>query len=544
MDEILYLEPDEEITSVIDKIKQSKNTRLCLVVPREATLLQSVVNLKLLVKEASSLGKVIAIVTADKIGRNLAAKVGLTVYDSIKTQQPIFQPPPPETTTQEVIEINAATAPKEEEQRPKGVEVHHFQEARKWQKPQVETKVQPVLRERPPRQHIQRDFSKWKKVIWPMISLVVILILIAAFLILPKVDVKLKVKSEKYEGNTDVQISSEQATSIESKIFPGKLIDTSKEKEEKFPTTGKKNLGGKASGTITLYNNLDSNTHALAAGTKLSSSSKTFVLKNSVSVPGATVQNLKIVPGSVAAEIEAENPGEESNVKAGRFTIVGLSASQQEAIYGQSNQDLTGGFSKEVQIVSQNDYDQAKSKLTQELNDELKKELESQAVDMVILDGSEQTDLVQETPSAQVEAEATEFSLKIKERLRAMVFDRESFNQFVIKILETQIDASKMLSLGPNDSILPKVKEKKYDQNSLFLATETTAQMSSRVDIQKTKENLLGKSKNQAQDYLKNLNGVDSAEIIYIPSWWPIKRISNFKGNLTVGLEYLEAEEQ
>ena len=235
------------------------------------------------------------------------------------------------------------------------------------------------------------------------------------------------------------------------------MIDINQEKEDKFPTTGKKNLGAKASGTITIYNNLDSNSHSFSAGTKLSSSSKTFILKNSVSVPGATVQNLKIVPGSVNAEIEAENPGEEYNVKAGRFTIIGLSAGQQEAIYGQSSKDLTGGFSKEVQVVSQNDYDQAKTKMTQELNENLKKELQDQSSGLAILDEATQIDIVEETSSAKVDSEAVEFNLKIKERLRAMVFDRNNFNQFVIKILEMRLPSDKMLSLGPNDLISPQI---------------------------------------------------------------------------------------
>ena len=71
MDELIYLEPDEEITSVIDKLKNLAGQRVGLVVPRDATLLQSVVNLRLLDREAKNLGKVISIVTADKteIGR-------------------------------------------------------------------------------------------------------------------------------------------------------------------------------------------------------------------------------------------------------------------------------------------------------------------------------------------------------------------------------------------------------------------------------------------------------------------------------------------
>src|SRR3990167_6552833 len=106
MDEVIYLESDEEITSVIDKLKGSKAPRVALVVPRGATLLQSVVNLKLLSKEAAILAKEISLVTSDKIGRNLAAQVGLTVYDSIRDKRPVFQPPALEPRSEEVIEID------------------------------------------------------------------------------------------------------------------------------------------------------------------------------------------------------------------------------------------------------------------------------------------------------------------------------------------------------------------------------------------------------------------------------------------------------
>lgn len=543
MEEILYLEPDEEITSVIDKIKQSKAHRIGLVVPREATLLQSVVNLRLLVKEATNLGKEIALITADKIGRNLASKVGLVVYESVKNQQPIYQPPPPVPSREEVIEIDDTQKETPKEIRPKGVQVHHFQEKKEMPRPRP-ISWQPSPKGTPLERKATRqiDWSKSRKIIWPMLAIVLILILIGLFLILPKVGVGLKVQAESFQKNIDSQISGNEPTSLENKTFSGQLIDLNREKEEKFPTTGKKNLGGKATGTLTLYNYWDSSTQSINAGAKFSSSSKTFVAKTSVSIPGTSIRGGNIVPGTANVEIEAENPGEEYNVKAGRFTIVGMPSDQQEKIYGQSSKDLSGGFSKEVQVVSQADYDQAKTKITQELNEELKKELQDKSAGLEILENTLQIDIVEETTSAKVDSEAQEFSLKIKERLREIVFQRMAFDDFILSILEKQIPSTQMITLGPNDTISPQIKEKKYDTGLLTFDVKISAKISTRIDTEKVKDNLLGKSRQDAENYLNNLEGLNGFEIIYFPSWWPVKRMPNYKRNLNLSLDYLAPE--
>lgn len=540
MDEIIYLEPDEEITSVIDKIKQAKSKRISLVVPREAMLLQSVVNLRLLIKEASNLNKEIALVTADKIGRNLAARVGLTVYDSIRSDKPEYLPPAPAPTREEIIEINDAAGAPEKDIKPKGVEVHHFQETKKiWKNQKVGLPTKEVFRGKV---HREVDWSKTRKLIWPLFVVILLLILIGAFLILPKVNVRLKVKAENFEKNLTCQITGDETTKIESSIFGGKLIDLTQEKEEKFPTTGQKNLGGKATGTLTLYNYWDSSVQELGAGTKFSSSSKTFISKSDVSVPGTSIRGGNIVPGTATVDIEAENPGEEYNVKAGRFTIIGLSADQQEKIYGQSSKDLTGGFSKVVQVVSEQDINQAKEKLINELNEKLHKELQDEAGDREILEDALQIETAEEVTSHNVDAEAQEFSLKIKQRLRQIAYLRSDFKEFILTILEKQIPYDKMITLGSDDVISPKITEKNYDQNILNLDIAVTAKISSRIDTQKVKDNLLGESQTESKSYLEGLEGISGFEIEYFPAWWPIKRIPNFQTNVVVSLDYLEPE--
>jgi len=538
MEEIIYLEPDEEITSAIDKVKQSKSNNLAIVVPRQATLLQSVVNLKLLAKEANNLGKSIAIVTADKIGRNLAAQVGLTVYDSIRDRRPVFQPPAPLPKGEEEIVIDMAKV-EPEAPKPKGVAVHHFQEEGTLRPEKIKPQIATPWTHKEPKTTFQ--WGKLNKIIWPVLGIIILLILIGSYFVLPKVKVILKVEALDYQKDLSAQISSAKtAADLDNNIFPGNFVEKTKEKEEKFPSTGKKNLGGKASGTLTLYNYWDSNPQSLVSGAKFSSSSKTFVAKSAVTIPGTSIRGGNIVPGTATVDIEAENPGEGYNVKAGRFTIVNLTAAQQEKIYGQSSKDLTGGFSKEVTVVSQDDFNQAKDKLSKELTDEILSEVKSQNEGMEILDKAIQSGIVDIKSSANVDAEASDFTLNLNQRIKVMVFSQSLFNQFVISALEKQLAYDKMISLEPTGSIdLVKI-EPKYDQQILNVDVKVSGKISSRVDLEKVKKDLLGKSRSQAESYLSNLSGVKSYEIQFSPSFW-IRRIPKFSRSSNVSLEYIES---
>src|ERR1700751_450716 len=82
-DDALYLEADEDITSAIDKLTKSTASSVQIVVPKRSTMLQSIINLKLLKKAAENGGKELVLVTGDRIATDLAARVGLAVAPSL-----------------------------------------------------------------------------------------------------------------------------------------------------------------------------------------------------------------------------------------------------------------------------------------------------------------------------------------------------------------------------------------------------------------------------------------------------------------------------
>src|SRR5438309_1004011 len=106
----LYLEIDDDITSAIEKLVKSPANEVAVVVPKRSTLLQSIVNLKLLKKAADDSGKRLILVTGDKTAMHLASRVGLAVATSVQAeaQVPETDMEEPEPTS-EIIEGGETT---------------------------------------------------------------------------------------------------------------------------------------------------------------------------------------------------------------------------------------------------------------------------------------------------------------------------------------------------------------------------------------------------------------------------------------------------
>jgi len=106
-DNALYLEVDEDITSAIDKLQKLSAESVQIVVPKRSTMLQSVINLKLLKKAAADSGKKLVLVTNDKVATSLAGRVGLAVAPSLGAEAVMATAPEPMAAAMEdVIEAS------------------------------------------------------------------------------------------------------------------------------------------------------------------------------------------------------------------------------------------------------------------------------------------------------------------------------------------------------------------------------------------------------------------------------------------------------
>jgi len=77
MAKIINLKPEEEITSVIERLWETGEEEIFLVAPKGSFLLRNIIGLKLLKREVERLGKEILIITKDEVARETVKRVGL-----------------------------------------------------------------------------------------------------------------------------------------------------------------------------------------------------------------------------------------------------------------------------------------------------------------------------------------------------------------------------------------------------------------------------------------------------------------------------------
>src|SRR3989339_2035212 len=84
MHQIFYIDVDEEVNSIIGKIKKSNSKYNILVIAQGALLMQSAVSLKLIKREIDSLDKKVMMIIRDERAASMAEKIGFPVKKSLE----------------------------------------------------------------------------------------------------------------------------------------------------------------------------------------------------------------------------------------------------------------------------------------------------------------------------------------------------------------------------------------------------------------------------------------------------------------------------
>ena len=83
--DVIYIEPEDDITDIITKIENSKEKIVALVPPKKAGVFRSIVNIKLITKAGVNAEKAVVLVTTDPSIMKLAAVTKLPVTKSLKS---------------------------------------------------------------------------------------------------------------------------------------------------------------------------------------------------------------------------------------------------------------------------------------------------------------------------------------------------------------------------------------------------------------------------------------------------------------------------
>ncbi|MDD3773898.1 MAG: hypothetical protein PHW50_01295, partial [Patescibacteria group bacterium] len=372
-----------------------------------------------------------------------------------------------------------------------------------------------------------------KIILFILIGLAVIGLGAFLYLYLPGAKINLYLKAE----TKDAAMSFVIAQNAAKNELASQIIETDKEKSSQAKATGEKEIGAKATGKIAIYNYWDSADQVLAAGTRFQaiSSNRIFILTSQAVVPGSKIEQGQQVAGSTTADVEAEEIGAEYNIAPDRFIIPGLSADKQSKVYGESSQPMSGGIKKNIRVVSQDDCDKAIAALKENLQKEAEKDLNNKTKafkDYVFNSGLVFNEVIEAKCDPAVDVEASAFTARVK--LHYVVFlYRETDLKNLLKV-------QALKNLDPNKDVATEAfskldfAEKKADfkTKKAEIKVNTNLVVVPKLDLNKIKNNILGKDRDSAIKYLNTIPEIQKSEIQLYPSF--IKRISKNAKRVTI----------
>jgi len=340
-------------------------------------------------------------------------------------------------------------------------------------------------------------------------------ILIVLYWYLPKASVVLLVEPEVLEEEFEVKLDPSLTIADKEKLaLPAQEIKVNIEGEKTIGTTGTKLTGEKAKGEVTIYNGT-SKEKTFSAGTVIASSSGIeFTLDDEAAIASQSGTAADPVPGKVTVGVTAAEIGTEGNLAAGtEFTVANYAQSDYVA---KNESALSGGTSREVQVVTAEDHEDLLASLTEELKTQSAEQLKSKTPpERSLLEESLKSSAVDKTFSNEVDEEATEVGLSLELRFTALTYSEEEMSDLIGEVVKDKIPANFEFRKEESKTEF-KFKETTEEGMTIF-TVRISANLVPQLDLEKIQKDLTGKYPLLGKTYLESLPNVAGAEIKFTP---------------------------
>jgi hypothetical protein len=557
MKDTIYVDVDDEITSIIDKVEGAKHKIVALVLPKRAASLQSIVNMRLLKRSSEKAAKNVVLITNEPSLMPLAGAVGMYVAKNLQTKPEIPPPPnsyvqPTETDKEPAEEIDEDETSKIDYNKPIG-ELAAASElddspidlddetAPAAAKPSASTpKTKKSSKLKVP------NFERFRLLLIAGIAGVIGLVVFAIFaiFILPKAEITVKTASQPVSANFRLT-TSDTATELDEAagILPASLKTADQESTQQVPATGQKNNGVKASGTVKFSIPCSSVTGSppkVPAGTGVSTNGLTFITQKTAELDNAEFTGGCKFTDSVS--VVAQQAGVKYNVGPSTFTMNCSSCSSGISI--SSSAAMTGGTDDIVTVVSQQDVETAKQKVSSADSDEFSRTFQQQLEEtgFYVLTSTLKLSEPATVTTPEVGQPASSVTVTVKISYTVLVVPRSELEKAVENKLKEQIDQQRQKLSKENvleDLDITIENQTSPTKATLVINQETTAVPV--LDINAIKAQVAGKKRSEIETLVKQYPGVESVGTKFSPFW--VSKAPSKPDKVKIKLEEVKADD-
>ncbi len=524
----IYIDVEEEITGIISKVQNSSKDIVALVLPKRASVLQSVVNMKLLKRSSEQAGKKVVLITSESKILPLAGAVGVFVASNL-TSKP-YVPPSPKSgespapaAGSEDVSIDPETpvsdlAPdaKYADDSAEGMEIDN-------------TKPKTPDGEKAAKKSGGKlkipSFSKFRKrlILGGVALVALIAFLIWAIAFAPNAQVIVRANTNDIPLNVELRADKTEGAKADpaEKTVRATTSELVKDDSETVEASGEKNNGKKASGSVTMTAkscapNLNKKPSNVPSGTSISYNGISYVTQSATSFDNLEGPddsgNCNVYSSDDSTGIKAQSPGENANVNNASFSVSGRSDVSAEG-------SASGGTDKIVKVVADIDIRKAKERLNSKQNtaqDEIEQQL-SQGGFTAIEDSFESGD-PKYNVNPSVGSVANEVTVTSSTTYTMLGINTEDIK----KVIEEEI---KNREEGPNQTILSdglnsaNFRVLSESDESAIVPLETTVVVGPDVDEEGVKAQIEGKKDGEAEEILNGMPGFSDAKVDISPFW-------------------------
>ncbi len=528
--DVIYIDTEDDITSIIDKVKHADAPIVALVPPKRVGVLQSTVNLKLLQRSADSVKKRIVLITNDNALMVLASTLSLPIAKNLQSKPEIAPLSALAIDDDDVIDGNDLPVGELA-----GIDTVAEPDLNTGDNPKKAAATAAALPAidnptpaGPPKKAKPKvpDFDTFRKKLFLFGGLGVLLIvfLVWALLFAGKATIAITARTNLVNINKTLTLKPDAQRDINQGVLPVITKQIKKTASIDFQPTGKKDVGEKATGTVKLSNSSPSD-RTIAAGTTLTTSGDlNFITNTAVTVDGASLtwcgSTPCASPGVAEVAVTAAERGSKYNGASG--TLSGAPTGVSATFTGPSS----GGTDKVITVVSAEDVAKASEQLKSQDANVVKDELSKQfADDEIVIREAYTTEAGTATPVPAVDQEASAAKLVQETTYTLLGIKRADLKAIYDEFLRAHLKgdvSQRVYKSGDEDTQFSGFQK---IEGGYTVQAVGAAQIGPNIDDNKIAEDSRSKRVGEVQQDIEAIQGVESVDVKLSPFW--VNRVPN-----------------
>lgn len=484
----LELEIHDDALAAVNKIKSLNDSGVELIIPEGSVLFDNITNLKLISHLAEKSQKVVQFTTADETGMALIS----------------------------MLEEPGTTPLQDYPQR------EYEQEA------EVSPEKSRFVFKKPRLPKIRMRFPQLNK--GAVLGGAVLAILLGTVFFIskkPVANTKIILESQPLTRSLTIKVKAGAETNPEKMELKGQTLESAVEVTDEIATTGEKLVGEKASGKAIIYNKTDEEIE-LDKGDKLNYDEKdlVFVLKDDVKIPPKEEQpssepsEIVYKLGEATVDIEAADIGDAYNIDEDEtLEVDGYKSSEMTA---KTKDDLSGGESKKVKVVSEEDKTNLQKKVTETAKTKAAGDIGRKlGKTQRLVEGSVTAQITKEAYNAKVGDEADNLTLTAYAGAAGLTYLDSELNSLLDKLVQNLVPEDHDLSEKQREVTVTPLGN---SNTSVLNSTEADLQVTlktftvTRIDKDELKKSMAGKSVAEAEKILGGIRNITTYSIEINPT--------------------------